>query len=138
MLRRDFVSKVIEQMVNAVARLLELKIQVEPEKFSKDFEEILQNYFKLNPDDLPQLLEKNDERDALLLDEKSKNHQIKMFIRAGFAFVQANQIPKAKTCLTIIERIRESHADVFEFPTEESSKINSDLVELKELTRSTH
>lgn len=133
MLRRDFISKVIEQMVNAVARLLELNVKEEPKKFLIQFDELLQTYFSLNSNKLNFLLENNEERDALLLDEKLKNYQIRMFINAGFAFIETKQSDKANVCIQIIERIQQQHSNVFEFPSAESSKINSDLIELKEL-----
>lgn len=133
MLRRDFISKIIEQMVNAVARLLELNGKEEPQKFLNQFDELLPTYFGLNSDELNKLLEPNDERDALLLDEKLKNYQIRMLLNAGFAFVETNQSEKSRLCTQIIERIQQQHSNVFEFPTAESSKINTDLIELKEL-----
>ncbi|SMC33028.1 hypothetical protein [Moheibacter sediminis] len=133
MLRRDFISKIIEQMVNAVARLLELNGKEEPQKFLNQFDELMNTYFKLNSDKLNLLLENEEERDALLLDEKLKNYQIRMFIDAGFAFIETEQSEKAKICVQIIERIQQQHSNVFEFPTIESSKITQDLIELKEL-----
>lgn len=133
MLRRDFISKIIEQMVNAVARLLELNAKEEPQKFLNQFDELMQTYFKLNAEKLNLLLENEEERDALLLDEKLKNYQIRMFINAGFAFVEMKDLSKAQICIQIIERIQQQHSNVFEFPTAESSKISQDLIELKEL-----
>lgn len=133
MLRRDFISKIIEQMVNAVTRLLELNAKEEPQKFLNQFDELMNTYFKLNPEELNLLLENEEERDALLLDEKLKNYQIIMFINAGFAFIKIQQSDKAKLCVQIIERIQQQHSNVFEFPTTESSKISQDLIELKEL-----
>lgn len=133
MLRRDFISKIIEQMVNAVARLLELNIKNEPEKFFNQFDELMLTYFKLNSEELHLLLENHDERDALLLDEKLKNYQIRMFLNAGFAFVEMKNLVKAEICVQIIERIQNQHSNVFEFPSAESSKINQDLIALKDL-----
>lgn len=133
MLRRDFISKIIEQMVNAVARLLELNIKEEPQDFLNQFDELMKTYFNLDADELNLLLESDEERDALLLDEKLKNYQIRMFINAGFAFIKTKQPDNAKTCVQIIDRIQQSHSNVFEFPTLESSKISRDLSELKEL-----
>jgi len=133
MLRRDFISKIIEQMVNAMARLLELNIEEEPQKFLRDFDELMKTYFNLNSEELNRLLEPDEERDALLLDEKLKNYQIRTFINAAFVFVETNQSEKAKICLEIIERIQQTHSNVFEFPTAESSKISVDLMNLKAL-----
>ncbi len=133
MLRRDFISKIIEQMVNAVARLLELNIKEEPQKFLNQFDELINTYFQLNDKELSLLLENDEERDALLLDEKLKNYQIRMFINAGFVFIETKQLSKAEICIQIIERVQQQHSNVFEFPTAESSKINEDFKELKYL-----
>lgn len=133
MLRRDFISKIIEQMVNAVARLLNLDVKEEPQKFLGQFDELLKTYFQLNEEELNLLLENEEERDAFLLDEKLKNYLIRLFTNAGFAFAGTEQLSKAKICLRIIERIQQQHSNVFEFPSEESSKINEDLNELKQL-----
>lgn len=133
MLRRDFISKIIEQMVNAVARLLELNVKEEPQKFLIQFDELLQTYFSLNSNEIKLLLEENGERDALLLDEKLKNYQIRMFINAGFAFIETKQSEKVKVCIQIIERIQQQHSNVFEFPTSETSKIEQEIKSLKGL-----
>lgn len=133
MLRRDFISKIIEQMVNAVARLLELNVKEEPQKFLIQFDELMQTYFSLNSNELKLLLEENGERDALLLDEKLKNYQIRMFINAGFAFIATKQSDKVKVCIQIIERIQQQHSNVFEFPTAETSKIEQEIKSLKGL-----
>lgn len=133
MLRRDFISKIIEQMVNAVARLLKLDVKEEPQKFLHQFDELIQTYFQLNEEELNLLLENDEERDALLLDEKLKNYQIRLFLNAGFAFAATGQASKAQICLQIIDRIQLQHSNVFEFPSQESSKINDDLIELKQL-----
>lgn len=133
MLRRDFISKVIEQMLNVIARMLKLNVKEEPQKFLDDFEELLQTYFKLKKEELSLLLEDDKERDSLLLDEKLKNYQIKLFIQAGFAFMYINESGKAKFCVEIIRRIQHQHRHLFEFPSEENSKLNQDLVELKNL-----
>lgn len=133
MLRRDFISKIIEQMVNAVARLLELNVKEEPQKFLIQFDELLQTYFSLNSNEIKLLLAENGERDALLLDEKLKNYQIRMFINAGFAFIDIKQSDKVKVCIQIIERIQQQHSNVFEFPTAETSKIEQEIKSLKGL-----
>lgn len=133
MLRKDFISKIIEQMVNAVARLLELNVKEEPQKFLIQFDELMQTYFSLNSNEIKLLLEENGERDALLLDEKLKNYQIRMFINAGFAFIETKQSDKVKVCIQIIERIQQQHSNVFEFPTAETSKIEQEIKSLKGL-----
>lgn len=133
MLRRDFISKIIEQMLNAIARMLKLDIKEEPQKFLDEFDELLQTYFHLKEESLNLLLEKDEERDAILLDEKLKNYQIKLFIQAGFAFVYVQELSKAKLCVKIIRRIQQQHSHIFEFPSEENSKLNQELIELEAL-----
>ena len=136
MLRRDFISKIIEQMVNAVARLLQVDIEKEQEKFLENFDELLDTYYRISNEELEKLLENHDERDAMLLDEKLKNLQLRLFTSAGLVFVEKNQSEKARTCLKIIERMQERHSDVFEFPNEESLKIEEEIFKLKSLTGS--
>ena len=133
MLRRDFISKIIEQMVNAVARLLKTDIENEQEKFLEDFNEFLRIYFQFPDENLAQLLEENEERDAFLLDEKLKNQLLHLFANAGLVYVNVNlnQIEKAKTSLKIIERIQNQHSDLFEFPSEESEKLKMKINQLK-------
>src|SRR5690606_8815373 len=132
MLRRDFISKIIEQMVNSVARLLKTDIENEQEKFLEDFNEFLRIYFQFPDENLAQLLEKNEERDAFLLDEKLKNQLLHLFANAGLVYVNVNlnQIEKAKTSLKIIERIQNQHSDLFEFPSEESEKLEMKIEKL--------
>ena len=129
MLRRDFISKIIEQMVNSIARLL--KKEIEQEDFKKGFEEFLSTYFQLSSGELEKLVEENKERDAFLLDEKLKNQLIHLFVQAGFVFQKSNQTEKAKTCVKVIERIQNQHSDIFEFPNEESEKLGEKMEELK-------
>src|SRR5690606_40143474 len=116
MLRRDFISKIIEQMVNAVARLLKTDIEEEQEKFLEDFNEFLRIYFQFPDENLAQLLEENEERDAFLLDEKLKNQLLHLFANAGLVYVNANlnQIEKAKTSLKDRKstRLNSSHVKI--------------------------
>lgn len=131
MLRRDFISKIIDQMVNAIARLL--KKEIKQEDFKKGLEEFLSTYFQISSEELEKLTEENDERDAFLLDEKLKNQLIHLFVQAGFVFQKSNQRKKAKTCVKIIERIQNQHSDIYEFPSEESEKLGKRMEELKSI-----
>ena len=130
MLRRDFISKIIEQMVNAVARLLKTDIEKEQEKFLEDFNEFLKIYFQFPDENLAQLLEENEERDALLLDEKLKTQLLHLFANAGLVYVNSIEFEKAKISLKIIERIQNQHSDLFEFPNEESEKLKMKIEKL--------
>lgn len=131
MLRRDFISKIIEQMVNAVARLIKIDIENDQEKFLGNFDEFLSTYFQISDKNLTKLLEENEERDEFLLDEKLKNQLMLLFVQAGFVFQKSNQSEKAKSCLKIIERIQNQHSDIYEFPSEETEKLGEKMEELK-------
>lgn len=131
MLRRDFISKIIEQMVNAVARLIKIDIENDQEKFLENFEEFLSTYFKISDAELEKLWEENEERDAFLLDEKLKNQLMLLFVQAGIVFQKSNQSEKAKSCVKIIERIQNQHSDIFEFPSEETEKLEEKIEELR-------
>ncbi|MBA5628852.1 hypothetical protein [Moheibacter lacus] len=133
MLRRDFISKIIEQMVNAVARLIKIDIENDQEKFLENFEEFLSTYFQISDKNLTKLLEENEERDAFLLDEKLKNQLMLLFVQAGIVFQKSNQTEKAKSCVKIIERIQNQHSDIYEFPSEESEKLGEKMEKLKSL-----
>lgn len=133
MLRRDFISKIIEQMVNAIARMIQIDIEKEQEKFLENFDKLLDTYFQISSDELEKLLENHDERDAMLLDEKLKNLQLRLFTNAGLVFFKKKQFEKAKICFKIIERVRAEHSDVFEFPNEESVKIEDGIFKLKNI-----
>ena len=78
------------------------------------------------------LLEEDEERDMIFLDHKLKNLQIRLFTTAGFVFFNNQNLDKAKVCLSLINRIENQHANVFEFPTPESMKIQSELTKLKQ------
>lgn len=131
MLRRDFISKIIEQMLNAIARLMKIDNEKETEKFLGVFDEILKTYYDLHPDEMDNLLLPDEKRDAILLDEKLKNFQLRMFVQAGFAYLKTENSMQAKKCLSIIERIQDENSDVFEFPTEEHKRLIEDIEELK-------
>lgn len=131
MLRRDFISKIIEQMVNAVARLIKIDIENDQEKFLENFEEFLSTYFKISDAELEKLWEENEERDAFLLDEKLKNQLMLLFVHGGLVYVNSNELDKAKSCLKIIERIQNQHSDIYEFPSEEGEKLGEKMEGLK-------
>lgn len=124
--------KLIEQFAKMIAKLLDTDFENEPQKFSIDFNSLLLDYFKIKPDELELLLVKDSDRDALLLDELSKNSQLSLFARSGWVFIKQNQNEKALICLKIIERIQLHHATLFEFPTQEYQKIEEEISKLKE------
>ncbi len=127
MLRRDFISKIIEQMVNAIARLLKIDFEKNTEKFLDEFDVLLDTYFQISDEELEKLWDENEERDALLLDEKLKNQMIHLFVNAGLAFQKTQQEEKAKKCLKIIERIQNQHSNLYEFPSAESLKVQEKI-----------
>lgn len=134
MLRRDYMLKLIEQFAKIVAKLLNLDYVSEPQLFTENFDELLKSYFKLSPDELSMLLTEDEKRDALLLDENSKNSQLSLFARAGIAYFSNNDFEKAKICLKIIERIEQEHQGLFEFPNPERQKIHDEIDELRKKT----
>lgn len=131
MLRQDFLSKIIEQIVQVIARALKMDHEQEAEKFLENFDQILLTYYKINQKDLTQLTETNQERDAFLLDEKLRNFQLQLFVKAGLAYFQKNEILQAKNCLSVIERIQQEQITVFEFPSQGQIEIQQWIKELQ-------
>lgn len=131
MLRRDYMLKLIEQFAKMVAKLLDADFENESETFCSDFNLLLKDYFKINPDELELLLQEDEARDPLLLDEHSKNSQLLLFARSGLVFAQKGETQRALVCLQIIERIRMHHCSLFEFPNSESIKIEKEIGKLK-------
>lgn len=133
MLRQDFISKIIEQLFTAIAKLLKIDVEKQTEMFLVSFEELLKTYFKINSDSLSKLLESEEERDSFLLDEKLRTSQLMMFCKAGFAFFKLNEIQKAENYLKIIDRIQAEQQKVFEFPNSESLKLQEEIEKLTSL-----
>lgn len=132
MLRRDYMLKLIEQFAKMVAKLLDLDFINEPEAFYSDFNSLLKDYFKIKPDELDLLLKEDAARDAMLLDEHSKNSQLLLFARSGFVFAQKGETERARICMEIIERIKTHHSSLFEFPNSESIKIEEEIQRLQD------
>lgn len=132
MLRRDYMLKLIEQFAKMVAKLLDSDFENEPETFYSDFNSLLKDYFKIKPDELDLLLKEDAARDAMLLDEHSKNSQLLLFARSGFVFAEKGEIERARICMEIIERIKTHHSSLFEFPNSESIKIEEEIQRLKD------
>lgn len=131
MLRRDFISKIIEQFVNAISRMLKLDYRKENKKFLENFDESLHTYFKISSEDLDKLLEENEDRDVFLLDEKLRNQLLSLFIRAGLALLHSHEKSKAEKCLEIVKRIQKQHSTLYEFPSEESLRIEKEWNQLR-------
>lgn len=131
MLRRDFISKIIEQFVNAISRMLKLDYRKENKKFLEKFDESLHTYFKISSEDLDKLLEENEDRDVFLLDEKLRNQLLSLFIRAGLALLSSHEKSKAEKCLEIVKRIQKQHSTLYEFPSEESLRIEKEWNQLR-------
>lgn len=132
MLRRDFISKIIEQFVNAISRMLKLDYRKENKKFLENFDESLHTYFKISSEDLDKLLEENEDRDVFLLDEKLRNQLLSLFIRAGLALLHSHEKSKAEKCLEIVKRIQKQHSTLYEFPSEESLRIEEEWNQLRD------
>lgn len=136
MLRRDYMLKLIEQFAKMVAQLLAKLLDSdfvnEAETFYSDFNSLLKDYFKIKPDELNLLLKDDAARDALLLDEHSKNSQLMLFARSGFVFAKNGETERARICMEIIERIKAHHSSLFEFPNSESIKIEEEIQRLQD------
>lgn len=131
MIRNDFILKLIEQFVQAIARMIKIDYEKETEKFLVVFNELLKSYFKISADDLDELMEPDEYRDEILLDEKMKNAQLQLFTHAGLAYLIQSETGKAAQCLEIIERIQSSNTALFEFPNQEQQELNQKIEELK-------
>lgn len=131
MLRQDFISKIIEQLFTAIAKLLNIDVEKETEMYLASFEELLKTYFKIHSESLAKLLEEDEERDAFLLDEKLRTTQLIMFCQAGLGYFKLNELEKAQICLNIIERIQTQQAKIFEFPSSESAKLEAEIESLQ-------
>lgn len=118
MLKQGFISKIIEQIVQSIARMLTMDHEKEAEKFLHDFDETLQTYYKTKIQDLESLTQINPEKDVFLLDDKLRNMQLHLFGKAAWAFYHQDEMESAKTCLKIIERIQAEESAVFEFPSQ--------------------
>lgn len=131
MIRNDFILKLIEQFVQAIARMIKIDYEKETEKFLVVFNELLKSYFKISAEDLDELMEPDEYRDEILLDEKMKNAQLQLFTHAGLAYLIKSETGKAAQCLEIIERIQSSNTALFEFPNQEQQELNQKIEELK-------
>lgn len=127
MLRQDFISKIIEQLFTAIAKLLNIDVEKETEMYLASFEELLKTYFKIHSESLSKLLEEDEERDAFLLDEKLRTTQLTMFCQAGLGYLKIGESEKAQNCLHIIERIQTQQPEIFEFPSSESAKLEAEI-----------
>lgn len=131
MLRQDFISKIIEQLFTAIAKLLNIDVEKETEMYLASFEELLKTYFKIHSESLSKLLEEDEERDAFLLDEKLRTTQLTMFCEAGLGYLKIGESEKAQNCLHIIERIQTQQPEIFEFPSSESAKLEAEIESLQ-------
>lgn len=127
MIRKDFISKIVDLMINSLGGLLKIEPNVDTVKFVTEFDNLLKEYFKIKSDQLNLLLEADEERDMIFLDEKVKNLQLRMFTNAGLAYLNQNENQKAHFCSQIIDRLQNQHAHVFEFPTPEILTLQSDI-----------
>lgn len=132
MLKRNFTSLMVEQMVNAVSRLFETDYEKETQKYLELFDEFLLTYYKIPNGQLEKLLEKEEEREELFTDEKLKNFQLKLFTEAGFAYLKQGKPEKMQTCLTLIDRIQSLHKEMYEFPHSETENLQEEIERLKE------
>lgn len=133
MIRQDFISKIIEQLFTAIAKLMKINHEKESELFLVTFQELLQTYFQLNSEQLEELIKADRSRDPILLDEKLKSSQLLMFTHAGLAYAKNGDLQKAQQCLSIVDRIQVQNSTIFEFPNSDSVKLLAEIEELKKL-----
>lgn len=132
MLKQDFLSKIIEQIVESIARILKIDHEKETEKFLNQMDEFLQTYFQISSENLEVLLEDNEKTNVFLTDEKLKNFNLNLFTKAGLAYLNQGKINRANTCLQIIRKIQNHPSNVFEFPSNESRTIEFLIEELQQ------
>lgn len=132
MLKQDFLSKIIEQIVESIARILKMDHEKETEKFLNQMDGFLQTYFQVSSENLEVLIEANEKTDAFLTDEKLRNFNLSLFTKAGLAYFNQGKVIRANTCLQIIRKIQNHPSNVFEFPSNESRAIEFLIEELQQ------
>lgn len=132
MLKQDFISKIIEQIVESIARILKIDYEKETEKFLIQFDEFLQTYFQISSENLDLLLENNQTIDVFLKSDKLRNFNLNIFAKAGLTYFNQNKKNQAYSCLEIIKKIQNQPSEIFEFPSEDSKNIGSLIEELQQ------
>ena len=134
MLKKDFISKYVEELGKMLTKLLDIEqFQEAVSQFDFYFDEMLHTYYKIDTNKLAILLEPNEERDLFLLNFEMKNKNILAFAKAANYFHAKGENEKVETIKKIIERINLVQSDVFRFPTSEDLEVQKNLEDIKNL-----
>ncbi|WP_282630014.1 hypothetical protein [Empedobacter sedimenti] len=125
MIRKDFITKYIEELAKILSKLLNLEFidNKDDTEFLYYFEQMLQSYYKIDDNNLSTLLEANEERDQFLLVDELKKKNILTFMKAIRIYLNREDITKAKASYEVLKRIESINSGIFQFPTEEDNLI---------------
>ncbi len=125
MIRKDFITKYIEELAKILSKLLNLEFidNKDDTEFLYYFEQMLQSYYKIDDNNLSTLLEANEERDQFLLADELKKKNILTFMKAIRIYLNREDITKAKASYEVLKRIESINSGIFQFPTEEDNLI---------------
>lgn len=126
MIRKDFISKYIEELGKSMARLIAYQIGDEDDNFIFHFNEMLRSYYRLDDNELATLLIENEERDQYLLSDELKKTSIRTYLKAARIYFALGQTEKAVLSFKIVERIQSVNSGIFQFPTEEDQIIEEE------------
>ena len=127
MIRLDFLAKYIEELGKNLARLLAYEVNIEDENFLLHFNEMLQSYYRINDEQLADLLIEDTERDRFLLAEDLKKKNIRTYLKAAKIYHSIDKKEKTLICFQIVKRIQSINSGIFQFPTEEDQFIAQDF-----------
>ena len=133
MIRLDFLAKYIEELGKNLARLLAYEVNIEDENFLFHFNEMLRSYYRIDDEQLAELLMEDEERDRFLLAEDLKKKNIRTYLKAAKIYYSIDQKDNALICFQIVERIQNIQSGIFQFPTEEDQLIADDFKTVKNL-----
>lgn len=132
MIRKDFISKYIEELGKSMARLIAYEIGDEDDNFIFHFNEMLRSYYRLDDNELATLLIADEDRDQFLLSDELKKASIRTYLKAARVYFTIGQTEKAVLSFKIVERIQNVNSGIFQFPTEEDAIIAAEYKTVKE------
>lgn len=132
MIKQDFISKYIQELAKTLAKIMALEIGNSDEGFLILFNQMLHAYYKIDDNQLEVLCLENQERDQFLLADELRKKNILTYLKATRLYLRNNSQEKAENCFKIVERIKNTHTGIFQFPTEEDQRIEEEYNRLKE------
>lgn len=135
MIRKDFISKYVEELGKSLTRLIDYETNIEDENFLFHFNEMLRSYYRIHDEELEQLLVEDVERDQFLLSDELKKRNIRTYLKATSIYWQMGKKQQAQLCFQIVERIQNVNTGIFQFPTEEDHLITKEFNQVSELFR---